>query len=196
MIKICIFCEGDTEKNYIQSLNRLLRSEGVFNIILTAKDLIGVSINNYFSKIKQSYKPHELKAFTHFYAWLDFDIFKRSNKNTEDIKFRINKISFNGKSVKLLFNYMNGEDFMILHFPKTQIIEWKKICEKEDHFKNPMSSKKYLDLFRSVLKDYKKGEIPDLTKKEFTICIKNIDNDTYPFSSDIKEILKIISKEI
>lgn len=53
-MKIYIFCEGKTEYNYIQKLNRLLRDFGIPDITLAGKDLNGVKVNNYFSKIKKS----------------------------------------------------------------------------------------------------------------------------------------------
>jgi len=39
MRQICVFCEGKTEYNYIQSLNRILEEYDVFDFRFTAKDL-------------------------------------------------------------------------------------------------------------------------------------------------------------
>ncbi len=195
MMRICIFCEGDTEKNYIQALNRLLRAKGVFDVTLTSKHLEGVSINNYFQKIKK-HKAYELKYFTHFYAWLDFDIFKRANKNKREIENRINKISFNKNSVESLFNYMNGEDFIILHEGKSKIKAWKNICEENNHFDTPMHSKRYLPLFKTIKQGYKKGDVPELKKVMIRQYIDNINDSDIPFVSGAKKILEIILKQL
>jgi hypothetical protein len=195
MIRICIFCEGGTEKNYIQSLNRLLRDEGISDITLTAKNLSGVSASNYISKIKQ-YKAHELKYFTDFYSWLDFDIFKRANKVKGEIQARINGISFYKKTVTSLFNHMNGEDFIILHEEDAKIDKWRQICNNHNHFKTPMTEDIYLPLFKELIANYKKGEISNLTKEKLQICIKNIKKATVPFSSDMEKILEIILGKI
>lgn len=195
MMRICVFCEGDTEKNYIQSLNRFLRSEGISDITLTAKNLNGVSVSSYVSKIKQ-YKPHELGYFSDFYTWLDFDIFKRANKNKSEIQETIMKISFNKKTLTPLFNQMNGEDFIILHEDKEAIEKWVDICNKNNHFDMPMTEDTYLPLFRKLIPDYKKGEISDLTKKRMQSCVKNINETKIPFSSDMEVILGMILKSL
>lgn len=172
-MRICIFCEGNSEKNYVQSLNRFLRECDISDIIFSGKSLEGVNNNNYCSKIK-NYKDKDLKYFTHFYAWLDFDIFKRSGKNEDEIRENVKKISFNNKNVSLLLNYMNGEDFIILHKEDSKIKKWEKICEEKNHFDSPMVSKVYLPLFKTVKKEYKKGDSPNLSMVMLKKCIKNM----------------------
>ncbi len=195
MMRICIFCEGDTEKNYIQSLNRLLRAEGGSDVTLTAKHLEGVNINNYYQKVKKN-KANELKYYTSFFVWLDFDIFKRANKNEGEIEKNINKISFNKKSVQALLNHMNREDFIILHEEESKITEWKNICNKNKHFDTPMHSNVYLPLFKKIMKGYAKGGTPELNKAMIEKCIKNIDDSSIPFKSDVKKVLEIVLKQI
>jgi hypothetical protein len=191
-MRICIFCEGESEKNYIQSLNRFLRECDIWDIRLIEKSLDGVNNNNYCSKIKK-YKAKDVKYFTHFYAWLDFDIFKRSGKNEYEIKENVEKISFNSKKVTLLLNYMNGEDLVILHEEDCKIKEWEKICKQNNHFETPMISKVYLPLFKKNIKEgYKKGDAPVLSRDILEKCIKNINDTNIPFKSDIKLILEII----
>lgn len=193
-MQIYVFCEGKTEYNYIQSINSFLRDHDIFDIRFTPKNLPeGLRVNNYFSKIKQ-FRARDLKYFTHFYAWLDFDIFKRANKNIKEIEENINKISFNGKSVKLLLNYMNGEDFIILHEEDSKIETWKVVCNKKNHFNNPMYESTYLPLFQRVITGYKKSNILDLDKEKIGKCINNIEKNSIPFKSDIKEILEKILK--
>lgn len=44
MKSICVFCEGKTEKNYLQSLNRFLERNDIYELRFTGKDLEGVNV--------------------------------------------------------------------------------------------------------------------------------------------------------
>jgi hypothetical protein len=195
MKQICVFCEGKTEYNYIQTLNRLLEECDIFDLRFTAKDLGGVDRNNYVARIKR-YKANDLKAFKDFYVWIDYDIFKRCKKKEADVKSKVKDVVFNGNTVIPLLNHMNGEDFIILHRKKSEITKWEKICKTNKHFEKPMHSNKYLPLFKTIIKGYKKGDTPELNKAMIEKCIKNIDDSTIPFKSDVKKILEIVLKQI
>lgn len=155
MKSICVFCEGKTEKNYLQSLSRFLERNDIYELRFTGKYLEGVNINNYDACIRK-YKGHDLKGFDEFYAWIDFDIFQRGNRKRKDIEDCIQKISFNRKSVIPLFNIMNGEDFMMLHQPENILQQWIEICKANKHFEVPMNSEEYMKHMKSIIPDYKK----------------------------------------
>ena len=188
---ICVFCEGKTECNYIQALNRLLEESDIFDLRFTVKNLNGLKVNNYISKIKK-YKPGDLKAFKEFYAWIDYDIFKTSGKSEKEVKDKIKKISFNAIKVSPLLNHMNGEDFIIMHENTNIIKKWAKVCKSKKHFKKPMASEVYVPMFKEIMPSYKKGGIMELNKEKVQRCVKNIDDSKVPFKSDIKKLLEIV----
>jgi hypothetical protein len=195
MNNICVFCEGSTENNYIQALNRFLLDSCICDLHFTAKNLEGVTSSNCYSKIRK-YKSKNLKAFTSFYAWLDYDIFKRASKSEGKLKAEIEGISFNKKNVKLILNYMNGEDFIILHENSKKIEEWKKVCKGRNHFENPMDCSMYLPLFKEIMPDYTKKDVPDITKNSIELCVKNIKDPNIPFKSNIDVLLEKVLKKI
>ncbi len=195
MRRILVFCEGKTELTYIQLLNRLLRESDIFDLNFTIKNLEGVKTNNYFSIIKR-FKGKDLKYFTDFYAWLDFDVFKRSKKSEAEIKTKIKSIKFNEKSVELLLNHMNAEDFIILHEETSKIKEWTKVCDTRNHFNDPMHSVTYLPLFERIMPGYKKGFLSELNRVKVETCINNINASNIPFYSDIGKILEEIIARI
>jgi hypothetical protein len=70
------------------------------------------------------------------------------------------------------FNIFNFEDFLILHYPKDIVLQYQKICEHENHFENPLDSKKYMPLIKKVILGYNKSSLP----KNFIISKEILDN--------------------
>ncbi len=56
---------------------------------------------------------------------------------------------------------MNFEDFLTLHLPQNELLEWEKICINNNHFNVPLYDKDYIPIFKeNVFSDYEKGELP------------------------------------
>lgn len=194
MESICVFCEGKTEINYLESLNRFLEENDIYELKFTGKYLEGVKTKNYKSHLEKRYKPHKLKMFDKVYMWIDFDIFKRENINEEDIKKNIKEIKFNKKSVIPLFNKMNGEDFIMLHNNDDNLKKWINICNRKNHFENPMIKNQYMKEIKKIIPDYSKTDPIDITEEKLEICINNIENKDIPFSSGAVLFLKMVMK--
>jgi len=200
-ICILIFCEGDTEYNYIISLQRFLRDEDCFDFVFYPKNLKGLSFDSYLKKIKGKIKDTNGK-FDHFYIWIDYDIFKRKKTSEEKIKQEIKKIKIPSKMILnkpliIIFNYMNGEDFMVLHYDDNKVSEWKKICSKKKHFESPMCSTEYMPLFKEKIKeDYKKGEFPHLNVDILNEAIRKSEDKEIEFSSGMADLLKSILEKL
>lgn len=202
MQNILVFCEGKTEFIYIQELRKFLREMDIWTLQFVSENLNGIdSTKNYLRQIQNKVKKQNGK-FDRFFIWLDYDIFKRESISDSKIKQEITELKIPKKlklarkrKAKALLNYMNAEDFLILHCIKNKINDWLKVCLKHKHFENPMCRKQYEPLFRGIIPNYKKGEIPKdicFGKKVFEICIANVENKKIPFKSDIREILKLV----
>jgi hypothetical protein len=87
MLNIFVHCEGNTEFNYIQRLNRLLNEENCFGIRFHPKNLTGISTKSYISEIKKQ-TPNK-NYFDQLFIWLDYDIFQRIGKIPKELKKKL-----------------------------------------------------------------------------------------------------------
>ena len=194
MRRILILCEGKTEHNYIQLINKLLNNKGNYSVRFTAINLDGLSFKNYKDKIYSKLKYSKIKAFDKIFVWIDFDIFKRSGSDCNALKEKILALR---KNPKVLFNYMNGEDFLILHYSGDEIQKWTEICNKNNHFKIPLHGDEYVKLFKeNIDSNYRKGGFSDLNLEKIKKVLELIQLTDYPQKSDISEILEIVIEEI
>lgn len=212
-MKIKILCEGKTEVNFINTVKKFLREEDLENEILLIPKLLG---ENKIKKVKKSKIIDPLLSkvveeitnlngeFSFLYIWLDFDIFKRKNKSDKHWKKIVSsniaiprklKLPENEKP-KLLLNYMNGEDFVVLMYSKLEISKWEKFCRARKHFDIPMTNNNYMSYFKkNIIKGYCKGDIPKIERiNQVRKLIKNINDTSIPFASDIVEVLMKIVK--
>jgi hypothetical protein len=199
MKKIFIFCEGETEYNYIESLNRFLTNQNCYDVVLIPK-IIKVSSPIHFLSVAREEIKKLTGIFNHLYFWIDYDIFKRENRKLLEIQTCLSKIKIprklkleNGAPVAL-FNIMNGEDFLILHYEDNILRQWEKTCIKRDHFNNPMVNDIYLPLFKKLILGYEKGIIPDnfITLDVIEKAISNSSDSSIKFESGVIELLQII----
>jgi|GEM_PF-3495330 len=203
MENIRFYCEGDTEYNYINELNRFLRDEECYDFNLYPKK-IEFTADNFVSVVTKEIRKLN-GIFYQVYFWIDFDIFKRKGMNRNDIQASIDNLII-PRSAKLkdnhiiaAFNVMNGEDFLVLHCNDDNIEKWERICNSRNHFNNPMIADVYYPLFeREIMPGYRKGVIPKglidlITLKQ---VIVNNDNTSIRFESGIVEALKVISQSL
>ncbi len=201
MKQILIIHEGEkTEKNYIIELQRLARDENS-NIVFVAKTIGGVKVSNYLSKVKEIVKKENGKL-DYCFVWMDFDIFKRKNIDAFVIKNNIDEIKIPKKfklteKVKTIFNYMNCEDFLILHSSNENIKKWIEVCKKKNHFKTPMGSSVYMPEILKIFPEYKKSELPleislDVNLIKRLIATSNL----FEIKSEFVKVFEILLKEL
>jgi len=198
---IYILCEGKTEYNYVQSLNKLLRQHGDCNALLfIPNNLEGkLTHKNCKARITNKIKKlHKDSRATACYAWLDYDIFQRLHEENRRQKIleSLNNIKFQTNNIRCIFNHMNGEDFIILHKENNIIKQWENVCIENNHFKNPMPSKDYLTKFKELVPKYKKGDTPALTPELLNQCINNIQDSSILFKSDVDILLQKVFDNI
>lgn len=153
-----IVCEGNSEKAYIQNLNRFLDDNG-YGFTLIPK-IVGCG---HFTRVQAKYrqeKKNNPKADIRI--WVDNDTYKRNDARDGD--------KYQKKSKHLpdfMFSVMNFEDFLALHSDGKILENWFQVCSREKHHIKPMIEEKYMPLVRKHLfKDYQKGDIPFAINEE------------------------------
>lgn len=187
MTNYYIICEGKSESDYLNIVNRYFRDNNIGKQIII-KTLTGntdiKNLKNYIKEFSKS-KPDAI------YVWLDKDILYNTKQN---IITNIETINKNRKqaNIDIKYSYMNFEDFLSMHFEK-ECKDLQNILEKEQHFTNPLNSKAYLEIFKDYFKEYKKGDLSTILKEITSnniLMVKTNQNDNKcKFKCDIIELL-------
>lgn len=198
MQRIFILCEGRSEENYIKLLNLTLQKEyAILDLTLIPYSFNGgLTYSDFTTRIKNKIKEIKRDGVTprdKLYLWIDKDVFLRKYPNKQEI-FKA-EISNNKLSIILVYNYMNFEDFLILHYSEQIILNLQKKLEKKKHFLKPLIAKDYEPIYETIIQDYIKGRLPNsfkLNLDKIKQCVINMDNEKYKFKSEIKEILELV----
>lgn len=198
-ILIHVVCEGKSERNYIEALNRLLRDNGA-NIPLVlypqsvpkGKEVGG----GHFSHIVETYRKEKKRnpKQGEIWIWVDWDAYMRNDRDTTTLyQRRPSDIP------EFLFSYQNFEDFLILHCTPDRVKQWVAICNAHGHIEHPLHSAEYIPLFRQLFPEYEKGKLPDrlakLSEEDIGIALQNSLDDTIPFKCDfIERLARFISE--
>ena len=187
MINYFIICEGKSENNYLNIINRYFRDNNICKQIII-KTLTGntdiKNLKNYVKEFSKS-KPDSI------YVWLDKDI---SYNNKKNIITNIEIINKNRKQAKIdiKYSYMNFEDFLSMHFEK-ECKDLQNILEKKQHFTKPLNSEEYLKIFMKIFKEYKKGDLSkifkEITSSDILMVKTNQNDNKCKFKCDIIELL-------
>lgn len=188
MTNYYIICEGNSENNYLNIINRYFRDNNIGKRIII-RTLAGntdiKNLKNYIKEFSKS-KPDAI------YVWLDKDILLYNDKqsiitNIEAINKKRNKAKIN-----IIYSYMNFEDFLSMHFDQ-KCKELQNKLEKKQHFTKPLNSEEYLKIFKEIFKEYKKGDLQKILKEITSnniLMVKTNQNDNKcKFKCDIIELL-------
>ncbi len=146
---ILVVCEGNSERAYLQELNRFLRESEiplVFNVEVSAGGDYRL-VDLCFRRCRKGNRTMDIVV------WVDDDIYKRNDKGNRDNYAR------RPKGIPAFkFNYENFEDFLVVHLPDDRVESWQEICNHERHFTSPMHANEYVPLLlkNSILPGYKK----------------------------------------
>lgn len=187
---ICI-CEGKSEEIYLQELNKYFREKGIeINLVPHSAD------TGHFKEVVKKYKNERSKNKKgNFCIWVDKDIYERNEKKNND--------SYEKKSDSIpnfCFNYLNFEDFLVLHCRKDIVLNYQRLCKERDHFNTPMKAYIYMDLIKeNVFSDYKKGSLPNdfkISDESLNRLFSNNNDQCINFKSGFAEFLQgIIPKK-
>lgn len=154
-----IICEGKSERNYLDALNRLLREQGI-GLTLRAfnpQKNVEVGGGHYTLVVAQYKKFRKFNRNVQPWIWVDEDLYCRNTKNCANLYEQRPK-----GIPPFLFNIHNFEDFLALHTPKDRVLEWLAVCRDHGHLSKPLPSDQYMDLFRDFFSEYRKGELPNM----------------------------------
>lgn len=187
---INVICEGKSECNYLQAINRLLRDAGI-GLVLKAQDAGG----GMYKIVEKAYRRCvKDERHTVAWVWVDSDLYKRNDKGC--------MTAYNNKPKGIpdfLFSVYNFEDFLILHMPDNIVANWISICAG-NHLLTPLHSDQYTPKLVQFFPDYKKGSLPselsNLSEKHVEQAILHSRDTGIPFSCNFIETLaQYIMKE-
>ncbi|MFI3242467.1 MAG: hypothetical protein R3Y43_07870 [Alphaproteobacteria bacterium] len=184
-----IVCEGPSEYAYLQELNRFLDAlDASFTFVSKS------SGGGHFRQVTQKFKDvkKDNKKASNINIWVDADTYKR---NDEGDREKYSKKD--NKYPDFLFNTFNFEDFLTMHLNEEKVLEWQNICERRNHFTNPMHSSTYEPLVKEHLfPDYEKGDMPfEITKDNLERLFNNNNNPDIKFGSEFANFLERLLEE-
>lgn len=186
---IIAICEGMSEYAYFQELNRVFEDENI-PLRFVARQADSGHYTSVYSKYTSERKNNPKSEII---IVVDYDIYQNNQSNNRDKYIKKPK-----RIPDFKFNYQNYEDASVLYLSKNDIRKWQAVCEKYNHFSNPISSDKHFELFKNtMLNSYNKGDFPF---KEFNIntvvnAINNNTSDT-KIHSDFLDYLKDVLIEM
>lgn len=187
---INVICEGKSECNYLQAINRLLREAGI-GLVLKAQDAGG----GMYKKVEKAYKQCvKRERHTVAWIWVDYDLYERNDKGC--------KTAYKNKPKGIpdfLFSVHNFEDFLILHLTDDKVANWISTC-KDSHLLSPLHSNQYTPRLAQFFPNYTKGSLPsvlsDFSEKHVEQAILHSRDTGIPFSCNFIETLaQYIMKE-
>ena len=182
---ILVVCEGNSERAYLQELNRFLRENEIPLHFISA-----VSEGGDFCKVNLCYrKCRKNNKKTTIVVWVDDDIYKRNDRKCGD-----NYATKPQGIPDFMFNMENFEDFIVMHLLDDKVEAWKAICTREGHFTSPMHAINYVPLLlkHSILPGYKKGTFSEclvIDQGSLDNLRRHNTDSTLPFSSDFAKFM-------
>lgn len=159
-VRHIIVCEGNSERAYIQSLQRFLES------LPAAGDSWGVPLQfitsnghvangGHYTQLKKCYlKAKKQNRNVQVRVWADFDLFYRDT----DGCWRL--YADRGRGVtEFHFSFHNFEDFLALHLDGEKLETWLRFG-REGHFSQPRQSTECLEWASKLFQSYQKGILP------------------------------------
>lgn len=183
---IIVVCEGNSERAYIQELNRYLENNGI-PLHFLAKPSNSGQYTQVIRKYKEIRKNNDKIEIL---IWVDWDRYQRNDN--DDMK------NYEKKPEGIpdfLFSYKNFEDFLSMHFNREKMLQWLNSCIKRKHFETPSHSREYIPEFQIFIGGtYEKGDMP-IELNNYTLeNLRAHQNDTtIPFKCDFaKKLLLLI----
>lgn len=163
-----VVCEGDSERAYINELNRLLYRDP-YGYPMQAFSAVPVG-TGHFNEVKRTYlAERRANRSSTVVVWVDWDIYLRNDRQ--------NGTKYRGKQKipDFYFSVMNFEDFLMLHCSREQLDSWVDLCASREHYAKPMHADEYEPLVRQYWPSYRKGELPfELTAERVQKMFQNI----------------------
>lgn len=155
-----VICEGDSEVAYVQELNRFLNEQGKF-IVFQAVNAGGGG----FTTIRQCCRDRKTRKNGRTFVIVDKDIYVRNDNGAGE-----NYEKEKDVLPPFLFQTWNFEDFLLMHFPRDLVVEWRELSAINGHLTNPKHSVDYAPMYAEFCSryadqlqydlPYEKGDMP------------------------------------
>jgi len=174
-----MICEGFSERAYLQRLQSFLEAQtGEWPVPLLFIPRISVGTDGseqgggFYKDVVRCYKAQRRSnPHTSIEVWVDDDIYVRQDSAAE----RSNRARYMGKPAGIpdfVFSFHNFEDFLVLHLDDAAIQRWHTAFAPA-HVARPLHSGDYLSLYKSVIPEYRKGDLSsDFITRESLLRLK------------------------
>lgn len=175
-----IVCEGASECNYLEHLNRFLSrlpppaqaGQTPLQFIPKPSQVdprtgrkAGCGGGSY-AKVSKVYRSEWIKNQGYpFGIWVDADLYIRNDK--DNFKAYSNRP---GGIPDFLFSIFNFEDFLALHATDEVFEKWRAKMQQAGHFQSPLHWTQYEPLYREFFPVYQKGRLADDFMETETLC--------------------------
>lgn len=165
-----IICEGASECNYLEHLNRFLgtlplpKGAGPIQLRFIARPKnfdpkTGANVGcggGDFGKVSSAYRREWRGNRTYpFGIWVDADIYVRNDKHNQD-----HYHSRPGHVPDFDFSILNFEDFIAMHYSDDVVDKWKTKFSETGHFRYPLHWDEYKVHYNEIFPEYDKNRLP------------------------------------
>lgn len=199
---IIILCEGESERTYVQMINKLFMFKDAYCVVFKA---VCVQLG-YWNQVKNAYK----KAYKDnpkciIFSFVDHDIYLRERDMDRNQCYYKLLEDDNNIAKSVLFSHMNFEDVLMLHLDKKILKDWIDEMNSHNHFNDPLVADDYVAIFEAFCKNretilpsnwpslYVKGKMPfELTKERILTMIENLSLPDCPIKFQFGELIKYL----
>jgi len=165
-----IVCEGASECNYLDHLNRFLSTLPLpdgggpipLRFIARPKNIdpkTGVNVGcggGDYGKVSRAYRKEWRANRTYpFGIWVDADLYVRNDNGNRELYAHPA-----GKIPAFDFSILNFEDFIALHYCDELVEKWKTKFSEVGHFRCPLHWEEYKVYYSELFPDYRKNLLP------------------------------------
>lgn len=185
-----VICEGDSEVAYVQELNRFLNEQGK-TIVFQAVNAGGGG----FTTIRQCCRDRKTRKNGKTFVIVDRDIYARNDSGAGENYEREKDVL-----PPFLFQSWNFEDYLLMHFPKDLLEEWRGISAINGHLTQPKHSEEYAPIYAEFCRrnadrldydlPYEKGDMPFALTAEHLANLFANNEAEFPHSQ-FAELLRI-----
>lgn len=188
---IYIFTEGETEKNYLNMLNRKYRTSATVKVNIASVSKQGLALLNFALNKLNSLPKSERKAIEQIYL-----IFDKDDVSVNEMETILDRIKASIYDIEIGFSNVCFEVWLLYHFdrnvPKTKKDVFKRI---EDNLKCTQYEKKHKNDIKLLLQLEDKVKVALENTEKFPIfSIANF--DTNPYTNLGYLIKKIYDRDI
>jgi len=172
MKRITVVCEGRSEYVYLKNLQRFLETQSDdwdFPLQVFPDNRAETNGGDYRIVVSNYKDQRRGNRRAQIEVWVDYDLYVRNDRE--------NMTKYQAKPPGIpdfKFSFHNFEDFLVMHMEDETVERWRSIFGQAGHFKTPLHSCDYIPLLRTLIPEYKKGELSvDITAESLKRLKRN-----------------------